>query len=143
MVTVLPSSGVFVRPTTTSPAARNRRASAVSSAARKPASFRKRLPMWCGSPAMAMPRSFSRNGTPRNGPSGSVPAASRRAASNRSWITALISGFTFSMRSMAASTNSRGDTFPSRTSAACAVASSVLRSLSAGMVQDRTGNAEP
>src|SRR4051794_5901058 len=68
--------------------------------------------------------SLSSIGTPRNGPSGSSPDASVRAASNRSRSTASSCGFTFSMRAMAASTSSAGLTSPRRTSSACSVASS-------------------
>ena len=37
------------------------------------------MPMWSGWPAKAAPRSLSRNGTPRKGPSGRSPAAASRA----------------------------------------------------------------
>src|SRR5215218_10301868 len=62
-------------------------------------------------------------GTPRNGPSGRSPAASVRAASKRSRITALSCGLTRSMRSIAASTSSLGLTSPRRTRSTRPVAS--------------------
>ena len=62
-----------------------------------------------GSPAVWQARSFSRNGTPRNGPSaGSVASA----FSNSGWITAFSSPLSASMRSMAASVSSRGRDLP-------------------------------
>src|SRR4051812_48861557 len=68
-------------------------------------------------------------GTPRNGPSPISPDAACAAAfSDRSWITALSSGFTFSMRLIAASTSSDGEAEPCRTRSACAVASIHARS---------------
>src|SRR5205085_12574380 len=69
---------------------------------------------------------FARNGTPRNGPSGGGAAASARARSDRSWITALSGGLSFSMRAIASSTSSTGVTSPVRTAAASAVASDQL-----------------
>src|SRR5439155_21456202 len=74
-------------------------------------------------------RSFSRNGTPRKGPSGSArEAASARAFSKRGMMTAFSSGLVRSMRRIAASTSSAGLAFPRRTSSACALASSQARS---------------
>ena len=75
------------------------------------------MPSWKGSPAEWAERSFSTNGTPRNGPSGrSADAAWARARSKSGVITALSCGFTRSMRSMAASTSSAGLASPERTS---------------------------
>ncbi len=60
-----------------------------------------------------------RNGTPRNGPLGrSVLAAVSRAWSNQRITTALRAGSMRSMRSIAASSSSLGDTSPDATSAA-------------------------
>src|SRR5213593_718323 len=74
-------------------------------------------------------RSFSRNGTPRKGPSGSArEAASARAFSKRGMMTAFSSGLVRSMRAIAASTSKTGLAVPRRTSSACAVASSQVRS---------------
>src|SRR3989442_3552814 len=74
-------------------------------------------------------RSFSRNGTPRKGPSGSArEAASARAFSKRGMMTAFSWGLVRSMRRIAASTSSAGLAFPRRTSSACALASSRARS---------------
>src|SRR5438094_7441113 len=74
-------------------------------------------------------RSFSRNGTPRKGPSGSArEAASARAFSKRGMMTAFSSGLVRSMRAIAASTSRAGLAVPRRTSSACAVASSQARS---------------
>lgn len=76
------------------------------------------MPSWKGSPAEWQLRSFSRNGTPRNGPSGSTDAACARADSNSGVITALSCGLIRSMRSIAASTSSRGLACPVATSSA-------------------------
>src|SRR5205809_3110779 len=74
-------------------------------------------------------RSFSRNGTPRKGPSGNArEAASARAFSKRGMMTAFSSGLVRSMRRIAASTSSAGLAVPRRTSSACALASSQARS---------------
>src|SRR5205823_1303232 len=74
-------------------------------------------------------RSFSRNGTPRKGPSGSArEAASARAFSKRGMMTAFSPGLVRSMRAIAASTSRAGLAVPRRTSSACAVASSQARS---------------
>src|SRR5215469_5043006 len=68
-------------------------------------------------------RSFNRNGTPRKGPFGSGPRAESRAFSNMGVTTAQKEGFNFSMRAIAASTNSRGVICLRCTRSACAVAS--------------------
>ncbi len=109
VVMVPPNSGVFVRPRVINPAARNDWYRYESAVARTSASLRAWLPSEVGSPAISHPRSFTRNGTPRNGPSGIAPAASARAASNRSWITALIVGSWRCTLAMASSTSSSGD----------------------------------
>ena len=131
VVMVVPNSGVLVRPTTTSPASRKRVVRVSSTVGVWSRSFRNDAPACIGSPALRSPRSLSTKGTPRNGPSGSAPSASSRALSKRSWMTALSCGLTASMRSMAASTNSRGEASPRRTSSACPQASSRPRSSSA------------
>ncbi len=100
------------------------------------------MPQWYGSPAEWATASLSRNGTPRNGPSGSGPAAVARADSNRGVITALSAGFRASIRAMAASTSSVGVISPRRTRSACAVASShasasVIASVMPGMFARR------
>ena len=79
VVPVMPRSGVFVLPRITSPAARWRFTSSESSLGTT--SRVKTLPLVIGMPATSMPRSFTRKGTPRNGPSGSAPRATRRASS--------------------------------------------------------------
>src|SRR5271170_4642805 len=81
------------------------------------------MPSWKGSPAEWQARSFSSSGTPRKGPSGSVPRAAASAFSERSVMTALSCGLSASMRFSASSTSSAGETSPERTSSACAVAS--------------------
>ncbi len=87
------------------------------------------MPSWYGSPSTAHIRSLNNVGTPRNGPPGSAAdATSSRAWSKRGWMTALSSGLSFSMRLIAASTSSTGDTCPLRTSSAWAVASRNARS---------------
>jgi hypothetical protein len=75
-------------------------------------------PSWIGSPASSSARSLTTIGTPRNAPSGNTPAASCRARSYRSWMTAFNRGFTSSSPAMAASTSSDGETPPLRTSSA-------------------------
>src|SRR3954453_11173264 len=87
------------------------------------------MPSWYGSPSTAHMRSLNKVGTPRNGPSGSaVAATSSRAWSKRGWMTALSSGLSFSIRLIAASTSSTGDSCPVRTSSAWAGASRNARS---------------
>src|SRR2546421_6431555 len=82
------------------------------------------MPQWYGSPAVWHTPSLTRNGTPRNGPTGRAgSAAAAIALSSRRWITAFNSGLSLSMRVMAASTSSVGVTSPLRTNSACAVAS--------------------
>jgi len=124
----IPNSGVFVLPTTTSPARRSRRVSSLSvTGVYRPS--RKAEPSVNLTPAYSASRSFSKNGTPEKGPSAGATAASARARSNIGVTTALSLGFRLSMRAIAASTSSRGLTDFSRTSAACAVASSRQNSL--------------
>ena len=94
----MPSSGVFVLPTVTRPAARKRAARAVSAGSVQPRSLRNAMPSWKGSPAECADRSLSTKGTPRKGPSGRSPAAAARARSKSGVITALSSGSTRSMR---------------------------------------------
>ena len=130
VVTVVPSSGTLVRPRVMKPAARNR--SARYDVTGRLTSCKARRPWAVGSPATWAPRSFSRNGTPRNGPSGTSPAASCLAASKRGRITASSWGFVASMRAIAASTSSLGEASPERTSSACAVASSQVLSVIPG-----------
>ena len=72
-----PSSHVLVRPKITSPAALSRRTCSVSAVAGGE-SAKKRDPRVIGTPARTAVRSFTRNGTPRNGPSGSPSAMARR-----------------------------------------------------------------
>ena len=119
-----PSSGVFVRPTQTKPASRKRRARLSVWFARQPASFRNCMPSWCGSPATrareVLEQERARRGTDRRAV---CPAPRRAPARSSGWMTALSSGFSFSMRLIAASTSSSGDASPARTSSACAVAS--------------------
>ena len=128
VVATIPSSGVFVLPKVIRPAARKRWARVVSTGEVKLASLSSCMPRLSGSPALAAPRSLSRNGTPLNGPSGTSPAACSRPESERSWMIALISGLTFSARATAASISSAGVASPELTSSACAVASIRARS---------------
>lgn len=80
--------------------------------------------------------SFKRNGTPRNGPVGSSrETAAARASSKSGVITALMAGFTRSIRAMAASTSSSGVSSRRRTSSACAVASIVDNSLTSRAIR--------
>src|SRR5262249_59162302 len=73
VVTVVPSSGTLVRPSGMKPAAR--RCPARYEVTGQARSFSGPSPNVVTSPATKQPRSLSRIGTPRNGPSGSVPAA--------------------------------------------------------------------
>ena len=72
-----PTSQLLVRPKITSPA-RLRRATFSLSKVEGGVSAKKRLPRVIVTPVRGAPRSFSRNGTPRNGPSGSPSAIARR-----------------------------------------------------------------
>ena len=120
----LPNSGLFVRPSVTSPAARNRETSVLSAGEIGIASRRATLPFVIGCPAYGAHRSFNRNGTPRNGPSErSAPEATSRAWSNHRMMTALIGPSSCSIRSIAASVSSSGEASPLATSSAWAVAS--------------------
>src|SRR5580658_320292 len=116
------NSGVLVFPQITKPASQKRVVMSWSSGDRY--SPERSVPSLNGVPASSAAKSFKRNGTPRNGPSGSLPLASARARSKSGWITALSAGFRRSIRSIAPSTNSCGDAAPLETSCACAVASS-------------------
>ena len=119
VVGTLPSSGLFVRPAITSPAARWRLTSVVSASAMTCASMNATLPLLIRCPAYVAKRSLMRNGTPRNGPSGrSALAAVSRAWSNQRITTALRAGSIRSTRSIAASSSSLGETSPDATSAA-------------------------
>ena len=122
------SSGTFVRPRITNPAARYRRTSSVSAGERCSRSRRKRMPCWYRSPAECWTPSFTSIGTPRNGPSGSAPRASARARSKRVSTSAPSSGSSASMRVIAASTRSSGDASPRRTRPAWSIASSDVSS---------------
>src|SRR5690349_24223901 len=130
VVTVVPSSGTLVRPRGMKPAARN--CPARYEVTGHATSFSGPSPKAITSPATRQPRSLSRIGTPRNGPSGSVPAACARACSNRVRITASSRGLTASIRAIAASTRSFGLTSPRRTRSAWAVASSQVISVTHG-----------
>ena len=97
-------------------------------------------PKWIGSPAVWPRRSFSRNGTPRNGPSGRAFRRPGRAPARRSdGSPRSASGSRRSMRAMAASTSSRGLALPLRTSSACAVASRRERSSAMVRLTTATG----
>ena len=79
-----------------------------------------------------MARSLSRYGTPANGPAG--PARASSAARSKTGVTTAFStGFSASIRSMAAVTSSAALTWPVRTSSAWAVASSSASSLAHGL----------
>ena len=123
----IPNSGVLVLPRMTRPAWRSRSTSSESKA--DTLSARKREPSVKRTPSISMARSLSRYGTPANGPAGPTrPAKPVRAASaarSKSGVTTAFStGFSASIRSMAAVTSSTAVTWPVRTSPAWAVASS-------------------
>src|SRR5688500_6817075 len=102
-----PNSGVFVLPTTIRPARLYRRTISESTGGLQ--SLNSRLPHVSGSPAYHETTSFSRKGTPWNGPSGIAPFASSSARSNMRWTTALSRELTASIRLIAAITASRGE----------------------------------
>jgi hypothetical protein len=79
VVPVMPNSGVLVLPRNTSPAARKRAVRGPSASAGS--ADAKRLPPLAGIPWTGQPRSLTRKGTPRNGPSGKGPDAACRASS--------------------------------------------------------------
>ena len=112
----MPSSGVLVLPRMTSPARLCRATSSLSWSATKP--LQKAVPLSVGVPLSSASRSLSRKGTPRSGPSGSAPLACARARSNTLKTTAFRRPSRASMRSMAASTSSAGETSLFLTSAA-------------------------
>ena len=74
-------------------------------------------------PSISMARSLTRYGTPAKGPAGAARAASA-ARSKTGVTTAFSTGFSASIRSMAAVTSSVALTCPVRTSSAWAVPSS-------------------
>ncbi|GAA0916242.1 hypothetical protein GCM10009560_11260 [Nonomuraea longicatena] len=130
---------MFVRPSTTNPAARSLVTTLASTPASMPASVRE--PPVYGSPAIVQPRSFTSAGTPRNGvPSGAF-AASSSALSKRLWTTQLSSPSRASIRAMAAPTSSRGETSPSLTARAWPTASrSSISSMSTAPLQPGVGD---
>ena len=124
------SSGVLVRPSETRPAA-SKRLREVGVLALRPAGVaqeahaavvRRRRPRRRRCPSSGR----ARRGTGRAGRSAAAAAA--RARSSAGWMTAFSCGFSRSRRAMAASTSSRGETSPRRTSSAWAVASRAARS---------------
>ena len=118
-----PNSGVFVLPNTTSPASRKRWVTSACSVATSAA--RARQPLDVGKPAYSCPRSFTRKGTPANGPARSGSAA-RASAGSVSWATtALIAGLTAAVRSRARASSSTALTSCFATRPARVVASEV------------------
>ena len=102
----IPNSGVFVLPRMTKPARLYRATSSLSWSGTN--CLRNDDPELIGTPACAAIRSFKRNGTPRNGPSGTLFSAAERALSNMVVTTAFTAGFRCSIRAIAASTSSTG-----------------------------------
>ena len=96
----IPNSGVLVLPRMTRPARRSRTTSSESKADTLPA--RKREPSVKRTPSISQARSLSRYGTPANGPAGTAPAPPPAARSKTGVTTAFSTGFSASMRSMAA-----------------------------------------
>jgi hypothetical protein len=70
----------------------------------------RRFPLPVGTPSTLDCRSLTRKGTPWNGPAGGPARAAARARSNISSTTALSRGLWASMRRMASSTSSVGET---------------------------------
>ena len=121
----IPNSGVLVLPRMTRPARRSRSTSSESKADTWPA--RKTEPSVKRTPSISQARSLTRYGTPANGPVG--PACASSAARSKTGVTTAFStGFSASIRSIAAVTSSVALTWPVRTSSAWAVASSSDRS---------------
>ena len=99
-----PSSGTAVRANSTRPASRYHRTIVLSAFGRTPAN--KADPQEDSTPSIAKKRSFTKNGTPRRGPSGSPRAISARAASYNLTTIALIFGLTYSNLAIAVSKSS-------------------------------------
>ena len=118
----MPNSGVLVLPRTTRPARRSRCTNSEVKVETLPR--RNPEPSVNGVPSISTTRSLSRYGTPANGPDGGEAATAARAWSNSGVTTAFRTGFSRSIRSIAASTSSVAVTSPLRTSAAWSVASS-------------------
>jgi hypothetical protein len=122
-----PSSGVFVFPTTIAPAARSRRTCALSwSAIQSPNAA---LPCVVGTPSVAESRSLIPTGTPHRGRGspGRTASASSRARPAHTATKALSSGFRSSIAASEASTSSRAEISPERTSPAWSTALSCMR----------------
>src|SRR6202000_1642694 len=90
VVGTLPSSGLLVRPAVTRPAPRKRLTSVVSASETMDAFFSATFPLVMRWPAYPANRSLMRNGTPRNGPSGSAARAVSRAWAKHRLTTASI-----------------------------------------------------
>ena len=86
------NSGVLVLPKILRPATCQRRTNSASSVGTKLRNAR--LPDVCGAPVYCAPKSFSKNGTPPNGPAGNPAPARCWACSYSAQTTALIWGFT-------------------------------------------------
>ena len=128
VVMLVASSGVFVLPTNTNPAARKRAASHVSSGSIQPASFSTCMPAWYGSPAVWHTASFTRNGTPANGPPGGRRASA--AGRVRSAVDHRVELAVDALDALDRGVDelARGDVAAVATSSAWAVASSRARS---------------
>jgi hypothetical protein len=117
------SSGIVVFPSVTRPAAAWRCAKVLDSVDIAPPNH------WCtpeiGVPASSMTLSFTKNGTPVNGPAGNVAATWARARSKKVCANALSTGVRRSTCSIALVSISSAETSRRATSAARAVASSV------------------
>ena len=114
----MPTSGVFVLPTTIAPASRRRRTWALSwSATQSPKAA---LPSVVGIPSVAESRSLIPTGTPQSGRAspGRTASASARARSAHTRTNAFSTGFMRSIARSDASTSSRAEISPDRTSAA-------------------------
>ena len=114
----MPTSGVFVLPTTIAPASRSLRTCALSwSATQSPNAA---LPSVVGRPSVADSRSLMPTGTPHRGRGSPAPtpSASASARSAQRATNAFSLGLRRSIASSEACTSSRADTSPARTSAA-------------------------
>ena len=131
-----PNSGVVVLPTSTAPASRSRRTGTASSAGTWSAKISD--PIVVRTP-LVNTRSFTENGTPWSGPSGSpriTAASARRAVSRASSavtvMNALTVGWSASMRASTASTTATGDTSLERIRRARVSASTSIMARRAG-----------
>ena len=123
----MPLSGLVVRPKVTTPVARMR--SKIAELRLYFVLANNRDPLCDGKSTDSQPKSFSKNGRPRNGPRGRPWAMERRATSSCIKTTAFRAGLTAATLARAASSSSFGVTSPLATMPASAVASCARKSI--------------